>query len=1017
MSGDLLAAITAAIVRLRGADPMLPVSVLVPNHVLGTQLARALFASTGQIAIEFLLPHEFAWKCAARQALAEGLLPVPDQVDVAIAMDCAERVATALETPAYLKEAARMAGFPPAALRSIRDLQAADVPLGALVAAAPHAPDPEKLHVLARLAEDYARTLDAAHLLERESLYSRAAALQPGADSGPVIVIGDISASSGLERLLGRVKQTRPFAWLVEERGFVGERHLQRRTELQARSGLLAEPVAPVASRKSSLSRLHRDLFTDSGCTKPQPLDGSVRILSAAGESLECVEIARLIRDEARRGVRFQEMAVLLRQPSAYAPHLASAFDRAGIDAFFLEGVPRVDPAARALSLYLDLLDGDLDRSPVLEFLTTAQVPYRSFLPADARISPARWDRISAKAGIVSGIETWRINLGKAVESAEEGDYAADEVPLINALRQVIDRLEMSLSAFPQEGSWREFLDATVAALEAWITRSALTAERLSRVLSPMERFAPAPTRRQFISRAQDLLASQVYREGDLADGRVFVGSVDVAQGLQFKVVFVPGLVERRFPSIVRPDPLLLDEERVLLSDGLETTGERQEQERVRFARACAAAGESLVLSYPRIDAQGGRERVPSSFLLRAASAATGRRVSAEDLRRMAAAGETSLGRPYPQTADTAIDGLERDLALVASGVKGAARHLIDDAPTIARALQAERSAWAKDLTAYDGVVNLKPWPAFAARLRLHGRSVSATRIEAFGACPYRHLLSAGLGLREWEEPERAYVLTGRDRGSVIHAVLDTLFKELKDAKQLPIEAGTLARVKSRAATLLDQALATLVSDGGVVHRALLNGPRDAMRVDLDTMLEKEAKDDSGFVPHAMEVEFEGVSIAFAAGRSLSVHGWIDRLDVNRRTRQVRVIDYKTGWNDWKAEDQFRGGQSVQLAIYVRAAEQAYPKLTVAESRYYFCTSKQRFACKGIEGTPETTATLNSVLTTLDDIAEQGVFAPVADACGFCDFKGICGPHRERRAAHKADDPRLAAFHRMREIV
>ena len=59
---------------------------------------------------------------------------------------------------------------------------------------------------------------------------------------------------------------------------------------------------------------------------------------------------------------------------------------------------------------------------------------------------------------------------------------------------------------------------------------------------------------------------------------------------------------------------------------------------------------------------------------------------------------------------------------------------------------------------------------------------------------------------------------------------------------------------------------------------------------------------------------------------------------------------------------------------------------------------------------------LNQVLTTLDDIAEQGVFAPVADACGFCDFTGICGPHRERRAARKADDPRLAAFHRMREI-
>ena len=64
-------------------------------------------------------------------------------------------------------------------------------------------------------------------------------------------------------------------------------------------------------------------------------------------ESLEAIEIARLILDEAARGVRFQEMAVLLRTPATYATHLSSAFDRAGIRAFFVDGVPRIDPAAR----------------------------------------------------------------------------------------------------------------------------------------------------------------------------------------------------------------------------------------------------------------------------------------------------------------------------------------------------------------------------------------------------------------------------------------------------------------------------------------------------------------------------------------------------------------------------------------------------------------------------------------------------------------------------------------------
>ena len=41
-------------------------------------------------------------------------------------------------------------------------------------------------------------------------------------------------------------------------------------------------------------------------------------------------------------------------------------------------------------------------------------------------------------------------------------------------------------------------------------------------------------------------------------------------------------------------------------------------------------------------------------------------------------------------TADDAVDLVERDLALVAAGAEGTARHLLDDAPTVARALALE---------------------------------------------------------------------------------------------------------------------------------------------------------------------------------------------------------------------------------------------------------------------------------------------------------------------------------------
>ena len=1012
----LVTRVEAAISTFRAADPFLPVHILVPNHVLGTLLSRALFADTGYLAIHVELPHEFAWSVASRESLAAGLLPVPEEVDLAIVLEAGAAAVSEGSTPDYLKLAVPMPGFAPAALRTLRDIAAGDVTPSALEAYAPKAPDADKVRVLARIARRHQATLAAAQLLDRETLYRRAAGALATADPCGVVFIGDSPESRGLEALLSRLAKTHPFAWLtLNDRPGITPRRDAASVAFATRAGISFEPVAEERADGVSLSRVQTSIFAEAPQHKPTALDSSVRTLSAPGESLEAVEIARLVLEEAARGVRFQDMAVLMREPGAYATHLSSAFDRAGVSAYFLDGVPWIDPAARALGLLLDLLESDLDRAQVAEFLTTARIPYRDFLGKDARISPARWDRVSAKAGIVSGLGSWQANLAKAKESAEDREFE-DEVALIDALRQVVERLGADLTKFPANGSWAAFLTATLTLLGRWIERGEKTAERLERVLAPMDRFAPTPTRQQFLVRVKDLIATQVYVEGSLAEGRVFVGPTSVAAGLRFRVVFVPGMVERRFPSIARPDPLLLDEEREALSTALTTTMDAQEQERIQFADACAAAGERLVLSYPRVDGQSGRARVPSSFLLHAARAATGARVSAEELARLASESETLLGRPYPRNPETAIDLLERDLALIASHGKGAARHLLDEAPSVARAVQAERSSWMPELTVWDGLANVAHCGDALTALRLKDRQVSASEVEALGACPYRHFLRVGLGLRKWEEPERAYALDARETGTIMHAVLEKLFSELKTRGSLPLKPEALDPAKRRAAELIEEEFALFTEGGGVVHPALVTAARGQMHADLDELLEKEAGQPGDFVPDQFELEFKELPFEFAPGRSLTFRGFMDRLDVAARPKRVRVIDYKSGGYYWDEGEEFGGGRKVQLAIYVLAAAAVYPKHEVTDSRYYYCTATGRFKPKKIEGTEAARDTLKQVLTALDDTVAKGAFAPVADACDYCDFEGICGPHRAPRAARKKADPRLAAFYKMREI-
>lgn len=1040
-----------ALARLRQDDPLRAVHVAVPTPTLGQALTRALAAQGGFVGVRFVLLDELAWQMAAPSLLAEGRGRVPEGADLALLLGVL-RKEVAAGVPEHLRAAAELRGFAPAVLRTLRDLRAAGVAPQALEDGAESSADPARLRLLARLAVAHAAALEAAGLADRPAIWARAARSLPQPWLGAVVFCGIDDPPPAQQPLIEAICRCVPFAW-IEAGGFATRevlrgpaydggplrmtegggddgrplrmtegkateaRHAARRVALLGRLGLQPE-AAPARDAASSLARLQQRLFqpptTGAAVTA---LDDSVRVLSAAGESLEAVEIARLLQRAAGEGVRFHEMAVLLHDGGVYLPALAAALERAGVPALFLEGVPRVDPAARALGLLLGLLEADLDRARVMELLTTAQVPFDAMLGNKAEISTQRWDYLSARAGIVQGLDSWRSRLAVARGERAERGYENDrDLRLFDSLLALVELLAADLAAFPREGGWGDFLAATQRLLERWVRQPQLTAERLTRLLEPLAQHAPAPARGEFLARVDELIASQVYREGELGEGRVFVGSITGARGLRFRLVVVPGLVEGRFPGLARPDPLLLDDERRALSPALRTVEDGVERERLLFREAVLAAGERLVLSFPRLDAQAGRDRVASSFLTRTLRAATGQRFGADELLALASGGETALGRPFPLTPDLALDRLERDLALAASSTRGAARHLLDDAPHVRRSLQAEEAARDAQLTAWDGLIDLQAQPEAAAKLAVTGRETSATTLESFGGCPYRYFLKSALKLDRWEEPERRYELEGKDAGSLYHDVLEALFVELRDAGRLPLDQPAVEWALGRLGTLLEPRLDALVAEGLVPHRALLQPLASRVRADLAELLDRERRRAAtGFVPTAFEQAFEGVRLALPNGRELVLRGKMDRVDTAAGPDRVRVVDYKTGARPKNASAELDGGRALQLRVYNLALRHVYPNHRVEEAEYDYLTAKGGYKQRAAAATPESEAELAQVVADYDDLARAGVFPPLADTCEFCDFQAICGPEREARAARKRDDPRLAPLRAIRE--
>jgi len=245
--------------------------------------------------------------------------------------------------------------------------------------------------------------------------------------------------------------------------------------------------------------------------------------------------------------------------------------------------------------------------------------------------------------------------------TAKLSDEDLSKTSLIAAIERDLSHLEhLRAFALPvvseldewRGGSWRwgSWLDR----LETLAPRVLRRPTRVLRVLAelrPMAEVGPvgiAEVRTVLSDRLRQLSVEPPPRRF----GRVFVGSPEQARGRAFRVVCVPGLAERVFPQKLREDPLLLDAARQALGGRLPVRDDRALQERLQLRIALGAASDRLYLSYPRLDVNEARPRVPSFYALDVQRALTGRIPSHEALEREAyQRGGAALAWPAPASS------------------------------------------------------------------------------------------------------------------------------------------------------------------------------------------------------------------------------------------------------------------------------------------------------------------------------------------------------------------------------
>jgi hypothetical protein len=504
--------------------------------------------------------------------------------------------------------------------------------------------------------------------------------------------------------------------------------------------------------------------------------------------------------------------------------------------------------------------------------------------------------------------------------------------------------------------------------------------------------------------------------------------------GLVFERVYIVGLTEGAFPPTPPADPFYpLDAE-----DPLRRRARQRAADRQAFLAALAAADGGRVM-VSTADALADRAAFPSRWLLELASEQL--TDGAAPLDAIAFRALTEADNPWLRVVASAPDGvvhtsipadlednrLHEAMEWRQRGLDLQLHPLAtrSDLP-IGAGLQSMSARRSNRFTAYDG--NLGEIGADAQRIRrlLDGTAnVSATSLQVWAGCPFHYFIERVLGAEPTEVPHDGWTMDALEKGTLIHAVLESFFRELQSqGRPTPDEAYTaadFALIESLAQARFEDAWARGITG----HALVWETTRKQVLADLRAFLaEDEAWRRAEHLqpalfeqPFGMDTDAAWPPVEITIGDAvLRFRGYIDRVDLSPDGRRAYVFDYKTGRaNGYKEllSDPVLGGRSLQMALYTRAARAALGPDVDVGGGYWFVTARGGFLKIPLSpGAGRVSVRLEQTLGAIADGIQRGVFPAVPGAetrttwenCMFCPYTRVCSASRDQDWDRKQHD-------------
>lgn len=672
-----------------------------------------------------------------------------------------------------------------------------------------------------------------------------------------------------------------------------------------------------------------------------QKSDGGVRLIEAYDRRAEVDAAAREVLEWVAGGMRYRDIAVLMRSEEEYRDLIDASFQEHGIPIFIdRRRTAAHHPLLRLIRAALATARTNWGHEPVMAFLKTGLA---GLLPDEVDVL----ENYVLQHGIHHGTWTlprpWTARRRRG-EDADENDVESIDAKLADALRQrVVDRLQPFVKIFDaKELSLAAMASGVFTLLEGLGVRDKIVlwmqqAEKLGRLEERGEHERVWDELVLLFDEMVELLGNERISLDDFAGildsalegfdlaltpptvDQVLVGAVDRTRTGNVKGCIMLGLSEGQFPRVSYEGSIFSDADRRMLGqqkiDLDPDTQRRLLDENFLGYVGFTRASEKLTLT--RSTSNGANQAIGTSpFWDRVRKA-------------VADVGIGSVGRSdelplnliaTPRQLITGLMGWVRAGA-DSGGDKMAWRAIYDwlaaHAPCGDSIDTVRFAAW-KALT-YRNDASLEP--GLAKNLFTSPLSVGIGEIESFRACPYQHFARYGLGLVPRQKPD----VDGAELSRVYHEVLHRLASELirtergwadlkepdarriladltqEAAKQLNSEL-TLSTARNR--YLLQRIAQTLAWVTAAQHAAAQRG---SFRPALTNVRFGEQKNAAGPPP------LPPLVIRTPGGKQVMIHGKIDRIDL-ASDGSACAIDYRLRGSPLDATRAYQG-LSLQLLL------------------------------------------------------------------------------------------------------